>query len=224
MWGGAYHCADLDESSCCKALLWCLQAPPSPTSDRTPSASLSPLHERRNRKKIRARQCLFPQGHCCHCVFNIQWCVWNYVCVRTVTCFLTPSNDSKNILLKGIFFLTVWEHIQTASVQHNDSFTVISWISWRSHHKVIRHMTLTLLKSRYQLVDNVLHCSVMAKKNKRIISYLVSLWGLTLWANSIWILHPKNRTCKMRCTWQSYIIFNSCSQPGGLNLIKESQM
>lgn len=152
------------------------------------------------------------------------------VCVKLCVCAhcnLLPYTQQRQqeYFIKRYFFLTVWEHIQTASVQHNDSFfTVISWISWWSHHKVIRHMTLTLLKSRYQLVDNVLHCSVMAKKNKRIISYLVSLWGLTLWANSIWILHPKNHTCKMRCTWQSYIIFNSCSQPGGLNLIKESQM
>lgn len=39
-------------------------------------------------------------------------------------------------------------------------------------------MVLTLLKSRYQLVDNVLHRSVMAKKKgkEKKNSYLISSW------------------------------------------------
>lgn len=57
--------------------------------------------------------------------------------------------------------------------RHDTRPEVVSWISCGLHHKEIQYMTLTLLKSRYQFIDNVLHCSVMAKKNKKLISYII---------------------------------------------------
>lgn len=47
--------------------------------------------------------------------------------------------------------------------------------TFRNALRALRRPTLTLLESRDQLVDNVLHCSVMAAKEDKVISLILRL-------------------------------------------------